>query len=61
MGIIEIIVVLIVIGLLLGAANRWLPMDEKILHILNAVVVLFVILWLLFMFFPGIRDVRIPN
>jgi len=61
MGIIDVIIVLVVIGLLLGAANRWLPMDEKMKQILNAVVIFFVIVWLLAVFFPGIRNVRIPN
>jgi low temperature requirement protein LtrA len=61
MSLINVIVVLIVIGLLLYAANTWLPMDAKIKQILNVVVVIAVILWLLAVFFPGAIDVRVPT
>jgi len=59
MGLIEIVIVLIVIGLLLYAANNWLPLDGKIRQIINVVVVLAVILWLLYAFFPGVRDIEV--
>lgn len=61
MGLIEIIVVLIVVGLLLYAANNWLPMDPKVKQILNVVVIVAVILWLLYAFFPGVRDINVGN
>jgi low temperature requirement protein LtrA len=61
MGLIELIIVLIVVGLLLYAANTWLPMDAKIKQILNVVVVIAVILWLLAVFLPGIGDVRVGD
>lgn len=59
MGLIEIIVVLIVVGLLLYAANNWLPMDPKIKQIMNVVVIIAVVLWLLAIFLPGIRDIEV--
>lgn len=59
MGLIEIIIVLIVVGLLLFAANNWLPMDPKVKQILNVVVILAIILWLLYAFFPGVRDIDV--
>lgn len=59
MGLIEIIILLVVIGLLLGAANKWLPMDAKIKQILNVVVVVVVVLWLLSLFLPGVRDIYV--
>jgi len=59
MGLIEIVIVLIVIGLLLYAANNWLPLDGKIRQIINVVVVLAVIIWLLYAFFPGVRDIEV--
>ena len=59
MGLIEMVVVLIVVGMLLYAANHWLPMDAKVKQILNVVVIIAVILWLLFAFFPGIRDIQV--
>ena len=61
MGLIEIIVVLIVVGLLLFAANNWLPMDPKIKQILNVVVIIAVVLWLLALFLPGVRDIEVGN
>lgn len=61
MSLITIIVVLIVVGLLLYAANNWLPMDPKIKQILNVVIVLAVILWLLAIFLPGFGDVRVGD
>jgi hypothetical protein len=42
-----ITIVLIVVGVLLWLVNSYIPMDLKINQILNAVVVIFVVLWLL--------------
>lgn len=61
MGLIEIIVVLAVVGMLLYAVNMWLPMDPKIKQILNVVVIIAVVLWLLALFFPGVRDIQVGN
>lgn len=61
MGLIEIIIVLIVVGALLYAANSWLPLDPKIRQILNVVVILAVIIWLLSLFVPGVRDIQVGN
>jgi hypothetical protein len=38
---------LIVVGVLLWAANTYIPMDGKIKSIMNVVVVIAVVLWLL--------------
>lgn len=61
MGLIEIVVVLIVVGLLLYAVNQWLPMDAKVKQILNVVVIIAIVLWLLAIFFPGMRDIQVGN
>lgn len=50
MPLIQLIIVLIVVGLLLGLVNNYVPMDGKIKSILNAVVVIVVVLWLLQVF-----------
>jgi hypothetical protein len=42
--------VLIVVGVLLGLINRFIPMAGSIKSILNAVVVIAVVLWLLSVF-----------
>jgi len=50
MPLIQIIVVLIVVGVILGLINRFIPMAQSIKSILNGVVVIAVILWLLQIF-----------
>ena len=50
MPLIQVFVVLIVVGVLLWLANRFLPMAGSIKSILNAVVVVLVVLWLLNVF-----------
>ena len=47
MPLVTVILVLITVGVLLWLVNRFVPMDSKIKSILNAVVVIFVVLWLL--------------
>jgi hypothetical protein len=47
MSLISLVVVLIVVGVLLWAANTYIPMDQKIKTIMNIVVVIAVVLWLL--------------
>lgn len=50
MPIIQVVIILIIVGVLLWLANRYIPMDNKIKTILNVVVVIAVILWLLQVF-----------
>jgi undecaprenyl pyrophosphate phosphatase UppP len=47
MSLISVVIVLIVVGVLLWAANTYIPMDNKIKTIMNVVVVIAVVLWLL--------------
>jgi hypothetical protein len=47
---IQVIIVLIVVGVLLGLINRYIPMADSIKSILNAVVVIAVVIWLLQLF-----------
>ena len=47
MPLIQVIIVLIVVGVLLGLINRYIPMAESIKSILNAVVVIAVCVWVL--------------
>jgi hypothetical protein len=54
MPLLHVILVLIVVGILLGLINRYIPMAGSIKSILNAVVVIAVILWLLQIF--GLLD-----
>jgi len=45
-----VVLVLIVVGVVLGLINRFIPMAGSIKTILNAVVVVGVVLWLLSVF-----------
>jgi hypothetical protein len=47
---ISVVVTLIVVGVLLWLVNSYIPMDAKIKKILNAVVVVCVVVWLLYVF-----------
>ena len=47
MDLITVVITLIVVGVILWAINRYIPMDGKIKQILNVVVVIVVVLWLL--------------
>jgi uncharacterized membrane protein YkgB len=47
MPLVHVVIVLIVVGVLLGLINRFIPMAGSIKSILNAVVVIAVVLWLL--------------
>jgi hypothetical protein len=63
MSIVNVVIILIVIGVLLGLINSYIPMDGKISGILNAVVVICVVVWLLYAF--GIithsGDIHVPR
>ena len=50
MPLVHVVIVLIVVGVLLGLVNRFIPMAGAIKSILNAVVVIAVVLWLLNVF-----------
>ena len=47
MNLLTVILVLVIVGVVLWAINKWIPMDSKIKTILNVAVVVIVIWWLL--------------
>lgn len=47
MSLVSLIVVLVVVGVILWLINTYLPMEPRIKTVLNAVVVVFLVLWLL--------------
>ena len=61
MPLLHIFLVLIVAGVLLWLVNSYIPMARSIKSILNAVAVIFVVLWLLNVFglFHSISRIRI--
>jgi hypothetical protein len=50
MPLIQLVVILIVIGVLLWLVNTYIPMDATIKKIINAVVIIAVVIWLLYIF-----------
>lgn len=50
MGLVQLVVTLIIVGVLLWLVNTYIPMDGKIKKILNIVVVIAVVIWLLQVF-----------
>ena len=57
----NVVLTLIVVGVLLWLINTYIPMDNKIKSILNAVVVIVVVIWLLqgYGVIGSVHDVRI--
>lgn len=47
---IEVVIVLIVVGVLLWLVNTYIPMASGIKSLLNAVVIIFLVVWLLKIF-----------
>ena len=63
MPLIQIVITLIIVGVLLWAVNRFIPMQSSINSILNGVVVIVVVLWLLNVFgvLDHLRNIRASN
>lgn len=61
MGLIQLIVLLVVIGVVLYLINAYVPMQPAIKKILNIVVVVLVCIWLLSLFglLPDVNSVRV--
>ena len=50
MPLIEVVVALIVVGVLLWLVNNYIPMASGVKTLLNAVVIIFLVVWLLKVF-----------
>lgn len=61
MSLISVVIVLIIVGVLLGLINAYIPMAPAIKSILNAVIIIAVILWLLQAFgvISGLGDFKL--
>lgn len=61
MPLMQVLIALIVVGVLLWLANRFIPMQNTIKSILNGVVVIAVVLWLLNIFglFHSLAHIRV--
>jgi hypothetical protein len=47
MGLIELVILLIVVGVALYLINAYIPMDAKVKGLLNIVVIIVLVIWLL--------------
>ena len=63
MPLVQLVLVLIVVGVLLGLVNRLIPMAGSIKSILNAVVVIAVVVWLLNVFglLNSVSNIRVGS
>jgi hypothetical protein len=61
MPLIQVVIILIVVGVILWLVNSYIPMQDTIKKILNAVVIIAVILWLLTAFgiLSSLQGIRI--
>lgn len=60
MSLINVIIVLVVVGFLLWAINRFIPMEGWVKKLLNVVVIIILVIWLLKAFgLIGALDVKI--
>lgn len=59
MGLIDLVLVLIVIGVLLWLVNAYIPMEARMKQIINAVVIIAVVLWLISLFIGPLPDIRV--
>ena len=61
MGLLQLIVLLVVVGVILYLVNRYIPMQPTIKTIINVVVIIVVCLWLLSVFhiLPNINAIRV--
>jgi len=61
MGLLQLVVILVLVGVGLWALNRYVPMDATIKKIINIVVVVAVVIWLLGVFhiLPDLNAIRV--
>jgi hypothetical protein len=61
MGLIQLVVILIVLGVMLWAVNTYIPMDARIKQIINAVVIIGIVIWLLLLLMAAVGLVNFPG
>lgn len=63
MSLISLIIVIVLVGAILWAVNKYIPMDDTIRKILNVVVIIALVIWLLTVFgiFPDLNAIRVGN
>lgn len=63
MSIVSFIIIVILIGVLMWAANKYIPMSSGVKNFLNVAVVVLLVIWLLQLIgvLPVLTDWRIPK
>jgi len=60
MGMVDLLILIIIVGVLLWLVNAYIPMDAKIKKIFNVVVVVLLVLFILSLFVPAnVLNVRV--
>ena len=61
MGLLQVVILLIVVGVLLWLVQRYIPMDPVIKRIITIVVIVVVVIWLLSLFglLPNLNAIRV--
>lgn len=61
MSLISLIIVIVLVGAILWAVNKYIPMDDTIRRILNVVVIVALVIWLLTVFgvLPDLNAIRV--
>jgi len=61
MSIVGLVILLVFVGLVLWAINAYIPMQDGVKKILNAVVIIVLVLFLISVFMPGLFNTRVPT
>lgn len=63
MSLIGFIIVVVLVGAILWAVNKYIPMDETVRKILNVVVIIALVIWILSVFgiLPDLNAIRVGN
>jgi hypothetical protein len=59
MPIFQVIIVFVVVGLVLWLINSYVPMQDSIKRLMNIAVVVLMVIWLIYLIFPGIWNIRV--
>jgi hypothetical protein len=61
MSLISLIVIIVAIGVILWAVNKYIPMEPNIRNLLTIVVIVILVLWLLSLFgiLPDLNAIRV--
>jgi len=59
MNLLALILIIVVVGMILWAINAYVPMQDGMKKLLNAVVVIVMIIWIISRLFPQVSSVKL--